>query len=158
MKLEQPHRPVRRTDPGEEEALLGVIGRWLDHEVAPQVAHLEGRRLGGTRSVAGRRGPAAREAWWLPHPDCGPEALPFVVAGLRLTFAPTLIGVVIAELFSATSGIGHELMREVLLARTDRILALVTVIVAIALVPFSLLRLLERRVTERYALDRPAAG
>lgn len=87
-----------------------------------------------------------------------PALLPFVVTGLRLTFALTLIGVVIAELFSATSGIGHELMRDVSLARTDRILALVTVIVAIALVPSSLLRLLERRVTERYALDRPAVG
>jgi alkylation response protein AidB-like acyl-CoA dehydrogenase len=30
-----------RTDPAEEEALLGVIGRWLDHEVAPKVAKLE---------------------------------------------------------------------------------------------------------------------
>jgi len=41
MQLEQPRRPVRRTDPAEEEALLGVLGRWLDHEVAPQVAQLE---------------------------------------------------------------------------------------------------------------------
>jgi len=32
---------IRRTDPAEEEALLEVIGRWLDHEVAPQVAQLE---------------------------------------------------------------------------------------------------------------------
>jgi NitT/TauT family transport system permease protein len=77
---------------------------------------------------------------------------------LRLTFALTLIGVVIAELFSATSGIGHELMRDVSLARTDRILALVVVVVAIALVPSSLLRLLERRVTERYALDKTSLG
>lgn len=81
-----------------------------------------------------------------------PALLPFLVTGLRLTFALTLIGVVIAELFSATSGIGHELMRQVSLARTDRIVALVAIVVAIALVPSSLLRLLERRVTERYAL------
>ncbi len=87
-----------------------------------------------------------------------PALLPFVVSGLRLTFALTLIGVVIAELFSATSGIGHELMRDVSLARTDRILALVVVVVAIALVPSSLLRLLERRVTERYALDKTSLG
>ncbi|HEV8625451.1 MAG TPA: acyl-CoA dehydrogenase family protein [Acidimicrobiia bacterium] len=32
---------IRRTDPAEEEALLEVIGRWLDHDVAPQVAQLE---------------------------------------------------------------------------------------------------------------------
>ncbi|HEV3363619.1 MAG TPA: acyl-CoA dehydrogenase family protein [Acidimicrobiia bacterium] len=41
MQFKQPRRPVRRTDPADEEALLGVIGRWLDHEVAPQVAQLE---------------------------------------------------------------------------------------------------------------------
>jgi len=87
-----------------------------------------------------------------------PALLPFVVSGLRLTFALTLIGVVIAELFSATSGIGYELMRDVSLARTDRIVALVTVVVAIALVPSSLLRLLERRVTERYALEKTSLG
>jgi NitT/TauT family transport system permease protein len=81
-----------------------------------------------------------------------PALLPFLVTGLRLTFALTLIGVVIAELFSATSGIGHELMRDVSLARTDRILALVVIVVVIALVPSSLLRLLDRRVTERYGL------
>ncbi|HEV3363509.1 MAG TPA: ABC transporter permease subunit [Acidimicrobiia bacterium] len=81
-----------------------------------------------------------------------PALLPFLVTGLRLTFALTLIGVVIAELFSATSGIGHELMRDVSLARTDRILALVVIVVSIALVPSSVLRLLDRRVTERYGL------
>jgi alkylation response protein AidB-like acyl-CoA dehydrogenase len=41
MPLEQPRRSVRRTDPADEEALLGVIDRWLDHEVAPKVAQLE---------------------------------------------------------------------------------------------------------------------
>lgn len=87
-----------------------------------------------------------------------PALLPFLVTGLRLTFALTLIGVVIAELFSATSGIGHELMRQVSLARTDRIVALVAIVVAIALVPSSLLRLLERRVTERYALGSADDG
>lgn len=87
-----------------------------------------------------------------------PALLPFVVTGLRLTFALTLIGVVIAELFSATSGIGHELMRDVSLARADRIVALVAVVVVIALVPSSLLRLLERRLTERYSLDKPSVA
>jgi NitT/TauT family transport system permease protein len=85
-----------------------------------------------------------------------PALTPFVVTGLRLTFALTLIGVVIAELFSATSGIGHELMRDVSLARTDRIVALVAIVIGIALVPTSLLRILERRVTERYGAG--AAG
>lgn len=87
-----------------------------------------------------------------------PALLPFVVTGLRLTFALTLIGVVIAELFSATSGIGHELMRDVSLARTDRILALVVVVVGIALVPSSVLRLVERRVGERYGSGPTGLG
>jgi alkylation response protein AidB-like acyl-CoA dehydrogenase len=41
MQLEQPPRPIRRTDAAEEEALLDVIGRWLDHDVGPKVAGLE---------------------------------------------------------------------------------------------------------------------
>ena len=41
MALEEGSPPARRSDPAEDEALLSVIGRWLDHDVAPQVAHLE---------------------------------------------------------------------------------------------------------------------
>jgi alkylation response protein AidB-like acyl-CoA dehydrogenase len=41
MPFEPRPRPVRPTDPADEEALLSVIDRWLDHEVAPQVARLE---------------------------------------------------------------------------------------------------------------------
>jgi alkylation response protein AidB-like acyl-CoA dehydrogenase len=41
MKIERPPGHVAITDPAEEEALLAVIGRWLDHEVAPHVAQLE---------------------------------------------------------------------------------------------------------------------
>ena len=41
MQFEQPPDPFADTDPADEEALLGVIDRWLGHEVAPQVAQLE---------------------------------------------------------------------------------------------------------------------
>src|SRR4029453_3233877 len=41
MKLEQPPRPARHTDPAEEQAILDAIQRWLDKDVRPQVAKLE---------------------------------------------------------------------------------------------------------------------
>ena len=41
MKLEQPPRPVRHTDPAEEQAILDAIQRWLDKDVRPNVMKLE---------------------------------------------------------------------------------------------------------------------
>src|SRR5262245_62835541 len=41
MKLEQPPRPVRHTDPAEEQAILDAIQRWLDKDVRPHVMKLE---------------------------------------------------------------------------------------------------------------------
>jgi alkylation response protein AidB-like acyl-CoA dehydrogenase len=41
MKLESPARPVRHTDPAEEQAILDAIQRWLDKDVRPNVMKLE---------------------------------------------------------------------------------------------------------------------
>jgi len=41
MKLEQPPRPVRHTDPAEEQAILDALRRWLDKDVRPKVMKLE---------------------------------------------------------------------------------------------------------------------
>jgi alkylation response protein AidB-like acyl-CoA dehydrogenase len=41
MQLEQPPRPVRHTDPAEEQAILDAIQRWLDKDVRPHVMKLE---------------------------------------------------------------------------------------------------------------------
>jgi alkylation response protein AidB-like acyl-CoA dehydrogenase len=41
MKLEAPRRPVRRTDPEEERAILDAIQKWLDKDVRPYAAKLE---------------------------------------------------------------------------------------------------------------------
>jgi alkylation response protein AidB-like acyl-CoA dehydrogenase len=41
MTPEAPARPVRRTDPEEERAILGALRKWLDRDVRPQVAKLE---------------------------------------------------------------------------------------------------------------------
>jgi alkylation response protein AidB-like acyl-CoA dehydrogenase len=41
MTPEAPARPVRRTDPEEERAILDALRKWLDRDVRPQVAKLE---------------------------------------------------------------------------------------------------------------------
>jgi alkylation response protein AidB-like acyl-CoA dehydrogenase len=41
MKLEAPQRPVRRTDPEEERAILDAIQKWLDKDVRPHAMKLE---------------------------------------------------------------------------------------------------------------------
>ena len=41
MKLEAPQRPVRRTDPEQERAILDAIQKWLDKDVRPHAMKLE---------------------------------------------------------------------------------------------------------------------
>jgi alkylation response protein AidB-like acyl-CoA dehydrogenase len=41
MKPEAPARPVRRTDPEEERAILDALGKWLEKDVRPHAAKLE---------------------------------------------------------------------------------------------------------------------
>ena len=41
MKLESPSRPLRRTDPEEERAILDAIQKWLDKDVKPHAMKLE---------------------------------------------------------------------------------------------------------------------
>lgn len=63
-----------------------------------------------------------------------PAALPTLVAGLRIGFSVTFLGVVLGEMFAARHGLGYELMQAMTLHAVPRIFAIVAVLIAIALV------------------------
>ena len=80
-----------------------------------------------------------------------PSVLPALVSALRLTFGLTFLGLLLAEMFSGSSGLGFEILRNVTLARMENILGEVMLIAMMALIPTLLLQSLEKRVTSRYA-------
>lgn len=78
-----------------------------------------------------------------------PFVLVQVVVGLRLAFSLTFLGVILAELFAAKSGIGLQLAHAMANFNTDQIMAIVTVLMVIAFVVnigfYAAQRMLEQR-------------
>lgn len=79
-----------------------------------------------------------------------PSVLPFLASGMRLCFGLTLIGLLLAEMFSGSSGLGYELLRNLSLARVENIIGQVILIGVLALVPTLALQQLESRIRNRY--------
>ena len=79
-----------------------------------------------------------------------PSVLPSLAAGMRLCFGLTLLGLLLAEMFSASSGLGYELLRNVALGRVENIMGQVILIGVLALVPTLALQQMELRIRGRY--------
>jgi NitT/TauT family transport system permease protein len=75
-----------------------------------------------------------------------PAAWPEILTGIRIGFAVTLLGTLIAELFASTSGIGFALLRATDVHNVVDILALTMLLFAFAAIVNALLHLFERRV------------
>lgn len=88
--------------------------------------------------------------WTLLRRIVAPSVLPSLASGMRLCFGLTLIGLLLAEMFSGSSGLGYELLRNLSLARVENIIGQVILIGFLALVPTLTLQLLELRVRNRY--------
>lgn len=80
-----------------------------------------------------------------------PALMPSVVTALRLSFGLTLLGLILAEMFSSNTGIGYELVRNVGQLRIDHIAGQVLLLAVLAVWPSALLRWVEVRVHQRYA-------
>ena len=78
-----------------------------------------------------------------------PSVLIHLVVGLRLAFSLTFLGVILAELFAAKSGIGLQLRHAMTTYTTGKIMAIVTVLMVVAFVGnvafYAVQRLLEKR-------------
>lgn len=91
--------------------------------------------------------------WSLMRRIVVPSVLPSLAAGMRLCFGLTLIGLLLAEMFSGSSGLGYELLRNLSLARVENILGQVVLIGVLALVPTLALQQLELRIRNRYEVS-----
>ncbi len=75
-----------------------------------------------------------------------PAAIPEILSGVRIGIAVTLLGILIAELFASSSGIGFALIRATELHNVPDIFALTLLLFLFAVAINSLLHVAERRV------------
>ncbi len=75
-----------------------------------------------------------------------PSALPFIVAGVRLALGRVLVGMVIADLYTAVSGIGYLIVRYAQNLQIDRLLVPVVILSITGVVLVQGLRWLEVRI------------
>jgi NitT/TauT family transport system permease protein len=75
-----------------------------------------------------------------------PGALPFIVTGLRLAVGRGLIGMVLADQYTAISGIGYLIVRTAATYQVDKMFVPIVTLGIIGITLTALLRVLERRV------------
>src|SRR5438132_222881 len=82
-----------------------------------------------------------------------PAALPFIVTGLRLAVGRGLIGMVLADLYTAISGIGYLIVRSASTYRVDKMFVPIVVLGLLGITLTALLRAAERWVAPWTAAD-----
>lgn len=75
-----------------------------------------------------------------------PGAVPFIVAGLRLAIGRGLIGMVLADLYTAITGIGYLISRYASTYRTDAMFVPIVALGVLGITLTGLLRFVERHV------------
>jgi NitT/TauT family transport system permease protein len=75
-----------------------------------------------------------------------PGALPFIVTGLRLAVGRGLIGMVLADLYTAISGIGYLIVRTASTYQVDKMFVPIVTLGLLGVTLTALLRVLERAV------------
>jgi NitT/TauT family transport system permease protein len=75
-----------------------------------------------------------------------PGALPFIVTGLRLAVGRGLIGMVLADQYTAISGIGYLIVRTAATYQVDKMFVPIVTLGILGVTLTALLRVLERRV------------
>lgn len=121
------------------------------HGVFPMMLLVMGATAHLDRSYL-RLAAATRLSWLqLSRKILLPALLPSLVTALRVSFGLTLLGLILAEMFSSNVGMGYELVRNVGQVRIDHIAGQVMLLAVFAVAPSALLRRMEVRVHERFA-------
>jgi NitT/TauT family transport system permease protein len=76
-----------------------------------------------------------------------PNALPYIIAGLRLAIGRAVLGVVVAEFFGAEQGLGVVMVQAASRYQVDVVFAGLVVFAVLSLVMTGLVRLLENRLS-----------
>ncbi len=84
-----------------------------------------------------------------------PSSLPFIVAGVRLALGRALVGMVVADLYTAVSGVGYLIARYAQTIQIDRLLVPVVTLSALGVTLVQGLRWLEAKVApwQHYGRD-----
>jgi len=83
-----------------------------------------------------------------------PGALPFIITGLRLAVGRGLIGMVLADLYTAVSGIGYLIVRAAGTYQVDKMFVPIVTLGVLGVALTALLRLLELKVAPWTAAER----
>ena len=75
-----------------------------------------------------------------------PDTVPFIMAGLRLAVGRALIGMVVAEFFTALSGLGAIIVTSANFFRTDKLFVPILVLAVLGIGLTELVGWIERRV------------
>lgn len=75
-----------------------------------------------------------------------PAAVPFIVTGLRLGVARGLVGVVVAEMFGSSAGLGYRILVSGQSFDTASLFVGILVLAAAGVVSVELLKYVERRL------------
>jgi ABC-type nitrate/sulfonate/bicarbonate transport system permease component len=86
-----------------------------------------------------------------------PNALPYIIAGLRLAIGRAILGVVVAEFFGAEQGLGVVMVQAASRYQVDIVFAGLVVFAALSLIMTGLVKLLEDRLS-RWRPQRLAGG
>jgi NitT/TauT family transport system permease protein len=83
-----------------------------------------------------------------------PAALPFIIAGLRLAVGRGLIGMVLADLYTAISGIGYLIVRSASTYQVDRMFVPIVTLGILGVTMTALVSLIERRLVPWTAANK----
>jgi ABC-type nitrate/sulfonate/bicarbonate transport system permease component len=86
-----------------------------------------------------------------------PSAVPYIVTGMRIAMATSLMSIIPAEMLAADSGLGYLLQTAGMLVQTDRIFVALVTISFIGFVLDRLFRILVNRTLSRYMANVTAA-
>ncbi len=81
-----------------------------------------------------------------------PSTVPFLLTGLRLGLGHALIGIVVGEMYGATSGIGYMMAVAGATFQTDRVMVGIIVIAASGMIMTQMLKMIEMRF-EKWRVD-----
>src|SRR5262249_40711184 len=95
--------------------------------------------------------------WDIARLGVVPNALPFIVAGLRLALGRAVLGVVVAEVFGSEAGLGVMMVQAAGHYQVDVVFAGLIVFATLSLAMTALVRLLEDRLSG-WRPQRPGGG
>ncbi len=85
--------------------------------------------------------------WQIAKMVVVPNALPYIVAGLRLAIGRAILGVVVSEFFGSSEGLGVIMVRAAGRYHVDVVFAGVIIFALLSLAMTALVRLLEKRLS-----------